>query len=215
MLALIDTAAEALRREAPVFTRRNLSFAARRAGGTDVGEPAFEAALRRRLARGPLPGLLPDRARSKRRPPGRAADDRSPKAVLLVDRRAVLDLFEAMEETASAGLAVVCADGSPSPVVARLARSFEAGLRAPVLYLHDAATVVYPFLLEPLATLVRCAGDAPIVYRDLGLPPLGAPARRFGDPTLPDDEPILDLEAVPPAALVRYAARAAAHVAAG
>ncbi len=109
---------------------------------------------------------------------------------------------------------MVCIDGTPRPV-AWLQRGFREGRRAPVLYLHDAATVVYPFAIEPLATLVRHQGDAPLAYRDLGLPPLGASARRFGAPvsTLPTDELILELEAIPPATLLRYCARSASSAA--
>jgi hypothetical protein len=143
----------------------------------------------------------------------RAWEAQFPKAVLLVDRPALLDLFAAAGPLAPAGLAVVCVDGTPAPAVDWLAKSFQAGRRAPVLYLHDAATVVYPFTVEPLASLVRSARGGRVAYRDLGLPPLGASARRFGDPTLPRDEPILDLEALPPATLLRYVAAAAARLA--
>jgi len=110
---------------------------------------------------------------------------------------------------ATVRLAVVCVDGSPSPVVAWLQRGFKAGRRVPFVYLHDAATVLYPFTLEPLATLIRYRGEESLVYRDLGLPPLGANARRFDDPVLPADEPIYDLEALPPATLARFGALAA------
>ena len=65
------------------------------------------------------------------------------------------------------------------------------------------------FLLEPLASLVQSGPEASLRYRDLGLPPLGAAARRFGDPAIPDDEVILTLDAVSPAALLRYCLKAA------
>ena len=210
MRSLIDVAAEALRAQAPAFTRQNLFFAARRrsARGAAMTDAQLDAALRRRLARGPLPGLLPARAGKATRPFARAWGADFPRAVLLVDRSAILDFFAATGLSASARIAAVCIDGTPAPLVAWLARSFRAGQRAPVLYLHDAATVVYPFTLEPLASLLRSTGGAPLVYRDLGLPPLGAAARRFSDPTLPPDEPILALEAIPPATLVRWVAAA-------
>jgi|HubBroStandDraft_4_1064222.scaffolds.fasta_scaffold551407_2 hypothetical protein len=209
MRSLIDVAAEGLHAESPAFTRRNLLFAARRARGAAMTEAELDAALRRRLARGPLPGLLPARSRRPSRTLTRAWETELPRSVLLVDRPVILDLFAATGAMASARLAVVCVDGTPAPVVAWLVQRFRAGLRAPVLYLHDAATVVYPFTLEPLASLVRSLDGGPVVYRDLGLPPLGATARRFGDPRLPGDEPILDLEALPPATLVRYVTEAA------
>jgi hypothetical protein len=188
-----------------VFTRRNLYFAVRRARGEAMTEGRFEAALRRRLLRGPLPGLLP--APSKRRPsrPASGGDAGFPEAVLMVDRPAVLGLFLAL---GLPGFAVVCLDGSPAAVVDRLARGFREGQRAAVLYLHDAATVVYPFAVEPLATLVRHREGGPMVFRDLGLPPLGASPRRFAAPSLPGDEAIFELEAIPPAALARYVERA-------
>jgi hypothetical protein len=213
MRSVIDVAAEALRAQAPAFTRRNLYFAVRRAHGAEMTEPRFEAALRRRLQRGPLPGLVP--ARRSRRRPANAGDAGFPAAVLLVDRPAVADLFAATPGIARTGIAVVCIDGTPAPLVAELARGFAAGQRAPVLYLHDAATVVYPFALEPLATLVRREGGTPLAYRDLGLPPLGTTARRFGDPALPGDEPILEIEAIPPATLVRYCTEAASRLGTG
>jgi hypothetical protein len=202
----IDVAAEALRAGAPAFTRRNLYFAVRRAGGAATTEARFEAALRRRLASGPVPGLLPER-RSHRLPSGWDAEP--PKAVLLVDRPAILGLFMALAHPA---FTAACIDGTPPAVVARLARRFREGLRVPVLYLHDAATVVYPFAIEPLATLVEVTNGAqqgePIVYRDLGLPPLGAAADRFGDASLPNGEEIVELEAIPPATLLRYVVKA-------
>lgn len=209
MRKVIDDCAAALRAECPAFTRRNLYFAVRRALGTEIAEEAFDVALRKRRARGPLPGLLPERCRW--RPPrlSREWDAYSPRAVILVDRAPILDLFVASGRIPLARVAVVCLDGAPSPVVAWLRRGFEAGRRVPFVYLHDAATVVYPFAMEPLATLVRRRGEEPLVYRDLGLPPLGANARRFDDPALPPAEPIRELEALPPATLVRFGALSA------
>jgi hypothetical protein len=207
----IDASAELLRAEAPVFTRRNLFHALRRAHGAPTTEAGFDAALRRRLAHGPLPGLLPER----RQPLPQGWDAGFPAAVLMVDRPAILDLFLASGAIDPQKLSVVCIDGTPSRAVARLVRGFRAGRRAPVLYVHDAATVVYPFAIEPLATLVESLQDGPPAYADLGLPPLGATARRFGDPRLPDDEPVLELEAIPPATLLRYCIRAADRLAPG
>jgi hypothetical protein len=211
MRARIEAAADALRAGAPVFTKRNLYFAVGRASDEAVDKASFEGALRRT----PLPGLLSAPAARPRRASGGHA---FPEAILMVDRREVLELFVAM---AASGLeapnfAVVCIDGSPAPLVARLARGFEEGLRAPVLYLHDAACVIYPFAIEPLATLVRHRKEEePMPFRDLGLAPLGASARRFGDPTLPSDDPILELEAIPPATLARYVARSIASLSGG
>jgi hypothetical protein len=211
----IDDCARALREEAPAFTRRNLLFAVRRALGAQgtqaspLTEPDFDVALRRRLARSPLPGLLPARCRWQSRRLPREWDAYFPAAVVLVDRPAILDLFVASGVIARSRLAVVCVDGTPSTVIAWLRRGFRAGRRAPVVYLHDAATVIYPFMVEPLSTLVRYRGDGPLAYRDLGLPPLGATVDLFDAATELGDTPILDLEALPPAALVRYAARSA------
>ncbi len=91
-----------------------------------------------------------------------------------------------------------------------LARGFREGHRAPVGFLHDAATTVYPFLVEPLASLVEALGPSePPVYRDLGLPPRGLPGKRFPfAETLPPGERVTELAALPPRALVAYATRA-------
>jgi hypothetical protein len=125
--------------------------------------------------------------------------------VLLVDRPAIVEIFAAAGVSTST-LAVTCIDGTPRALVTRLTRAFRSGERAAVLYLHDSATIIYPFTFEPIATLV--ASRSSIIYRDLGLPPLGTSARRFGDPTLGGD-PIRELAAIPPAALVRYCVGAA------
>jgi hypothetical protein len=213
MRSVIDVSAETLRAGGPVFTRRNLFHAVRRARSVAMTEAAFETALRRRLSRGALPGLLPARRRPLPLPLG--WDACFPEAVLLVDRPAIRDVLTASGGIAPALLTVVCIDGTPSPVVAWLQRGFREGRRAPVLYLHDAATVVYPFTLEPLATRVAHRGSEPVAYADLGLPPLGATARRFADPTLPGDEPIFELEAIPPATLLRYCAKSAKSLVSG
>jgi len=210
MLDAIDTCAAGLRAGAGAFTRRNLFFAVRRARAGDLDEGRFEVALRRRLSVAPLPGLLPTRCEWTPRRLTREWDAYFPKAVLLVDRPAILDLFVASGAMPNARLAVVCLDGSPKPVVQWLRRGYRAGRRAPVLYLHDASTVAYPFSFEPLAAFVQQGGDEPVAYRDLGLPPLGASTRRFtssDDPSLPASEVLFDLEAVPPATLISYVMR--------
>ena len=180
-MGLLDASAEALLAGAPVFTRRNLFHAVRRTSGAAMTQATFDATLRRRLARGPLPGLLPVRSRRRARPPLPAWEARMP-AVLLVDRPAILALFLESGALASPDrVAVVCIDGTPASVVDWLKQAFAAGRRAPVLYVHDATTVVYPFTLEPLATLLSQKDAGSIAYTDLGLPPLGATARRFAD----------------------------------
>ena len=212
----IDCAAEALRAGAPWFTRRNLLFAVRRAsaaaGDGGVDESTFSASLKRRLARGALLGLLGSgRRRMTPRPDSRAT--MAPDIVLLVDRPSTMDLLLALDVEAALGVAVVCADGEPAARVSALARAFRAGQSAGVLYLHDAATVLYPFALEPVATLVTSsADDEPVPYLDAGLPPLGAPARRFAGSGLPADEVVLEVEALPPAVLLRHCGEAAAQL---
>jgi hypothetical protein len=214
MGGMIDVAAEALRARSRVFTRRNLFHVMRRgAQGSAMTEAKFDAALRRRLSRGPLVGLLPVRRRWGPQAFLREWEARFPEALLLVDRTAILDLFVESGVVASARVAVVSVDATPAPIVDWLKRGFLAGHRAPLLYAHDAATVIYPFTVEPIATMLAQAGPEPITYVDLGLPPLGATARRFGDPTLPQEELILELEAIPPATLVRYCMDAARRLA--
>jgi hypothetical protein len=109
---------------------------------------------------------------------------------------------------AVSGLVVVDLTAAASAEIKRVARSLRE--TPPVFYLHDAATVLFPFTFEPVATLVEQHDEkaqGPFPFRDLGLPPLGASARRFGDPSL-GDEPILKLSEIPDAALVRYVSRA-------
>ena len=135
---------------------------------------------------------------SPRATPEPARDDCFAEAILLVDRPALLDLFAASGEVASGRMALVCIDGTPSPSIASVRRGLRAGCRPPVLYIHDAATVIYPFTIEPMATMLEHRGSEPFMYFDLGLPPLGATSRRFGDPTLPRDKLVFELEAIPP-----------------
>jgi hypothetical protein len=212
---VIDDCAVALRADIGAFTRRNLRHALGRTLCREVDEAELEAALRSRLERGALPGLLPVRCTWRSRRLGREWEAYFPKAILLVDRRPILDLFVASGTIPSARIAVVCIDGSPSPVVAWLRRGFRSGRQVPVAYLHDAATVVYPFAVEPIAALAESARSEPLVYRDLGLPPLGVPASRFHAPSALPGETIVELEALPPATLIRYGIRAAARLAPG
>lgn len=202
--AAIEEAARALAAESGAFTRRNLLYATRRATGSPVTREALDAFVGRPGKAARLPGLLPERTRW--RPPRltREWDAYFPQAVVVVDRPAIVDLFVATGAVATGRLAVVCIDGTPAPVIDWLKRGYRAGRRAPVLYVHDAATVVYPFAFEPLATLVRHATDRAFEYRNLGLLPLGSNARRFEDARLPAGEPIVELEALPPATLVRF-----------
>ena len=214
MAGLIDRGAEALRAGAPLFTRGNLFHACLRAGGdTALTEAKFTAALRRRLACGPQPGLLGQGRRAPSSARRLEASGGFPLAVILVDRRPLVDLLAGRDALAPTPIAVVCVDGTPAPVVEWLKRGFRGGRRAPVLYLHDAATVLYPFTLEPLATALREGAAGPAAYADLGLPPLGATPRRFGDPTLPVGELVFKVEAIPPATLLRFCTSAARRLA--
>jgi hypothetical protein len=77
---------------------------------------------------------------------------------------------------------------------------------ADIGYLHDAATVLYPFAFEPLRTLVA-RGD--VRFRDLGL----RPGRGFRDPE--KRSRILKLASVSPSALVTYAVRSVLSMLAG
>jgi hypothetical protein len=192
---LIEACATGLYAQAPGFTRLNLFFAVRRVAPT-ITTQQFEAAVSDRL-----PGLIRDRA-------WRPRLDRLkvwPPVLLVVDRPSLPRLFAQCGVLPST-LAVTCIDGTPAPVIEWLRRGFRRGRRSAVLYLHDSTTVVYPFALEPVATLLQHGSGDPFVYADIGLPPLGAPARRFGDASL-GDALIHDVEAIPPAALLRYCAR--------
>jgi hypothetical protein len=179
----------------------------RRAGGDGPFED-FERALGDR----PLLGLLPRPTRWDGAALPSEWNAYFPRGVLVVDRAAILDLFVASGIMTTARIAVVCVDGSPANVVDWLGRGFRRGQRAPVAYLHDAATAFYPFAVEPLVSLVAAAAGDPIDFHDLGLPVVGAPARRFpfiGEPwcSVPKRERIRELEALPPCALIAYAAR--------
>jgi len=205
-LAIVDAAAAALRADSRAFTRRNLYHAACRLSGRNLGDASFAAALARRLRGRGLPGLLPPPSRDTSRV-AREHDAYFPAAILLVDRREIVDLFAASGVLVQARMAIVCVDGTPSTVVRWLVRGLHAGYRAPIGYLHDAATVLYPFTFEPLATAVALARrDAPLQFVDLGLPPRGVASSQL--PFCPRmRQPITELEMPPPAAIVAYAAR--------
>ena len=207
---LVDRAAAALRAGSRAFTRKNLFHAARRLGARGSYAQFVTGPLARRLRGGAIDGLLPEpRASGARRLP-REWDAYFPAAILIVDRRELVDLFAASGVLVQARLAVVCIDGTPAPCVRWLQRGLRAGFRAPVGYLHDASTVLYPFAVEPLRTLVEVAGaSSPIDFIDLGLPPGGLRWSQL--PFCPRiAEPITELEQAPPAAIVAYAARALA-----
>lgn len=207
-LALVDDAAASLREGSRAFTRRNLFHAARRLTRRELDYAAFLAGpLARRLRAGPIDGLLP--------PPRSAGATRLPRefcayfpaAILIVDRREIVDLFAASGVLVQGRIAVVCVDGTPRTVVTWLRHGFRAGYRAPVGYLHDAATVLYPFAFEPVKTLVTALRtDEPLAFADLGLPHAGLPSSAL--PFCPGrGRTIVELEEVPPAAIVGYAAR--------
>jgi hypothetical protein len=205
-MTTIDRAAGELRATGAAFTPRNLFHATRRlAGGSDDFERFVAGPLARRLRRGPIAGLLVPRPPARPQRLTREHAAYFPAAILIVDRRELVDLFAASGVLVQSRLAVVSTDGTPATVVRWLVRGIRAGFRAPVGYLHDAATVLYPFSIEPLRTLVEVA-KAPIDFIDLGLPPGGLPSTelRFCPPF---HEPVTELEAPPPAAIIAYAAR--------
>jgi hypothetical protein len=210
--ALLDEIASNLRATSRAFTRKNLFHALRRAAGADGRSftEFCEGPLAARLRRGPLPGLLPPPAPSPARRVPREWDAYFPAAILLVDRPEIVDLFAASGALVQARVAPVALNGEPAHVVRWLCRGLARGHRAPIAYLHDAATIVYPFTYEPLATLVRVSRDEPLPYADLGLPRAGLPAKAFPfTAEIPPDERIVELEQLPPAALVAFAARRA------
>ena len=205
-LATVDAAAAALRTNARAFTRRNLYHETRRQSGETLDYDSFAAVLARRLRDSDIPGLLPPPSRDTSRM-AREHDAYFPAAILLVDRREIVDLFAASGVLVQARMAVVCVDGTPSTIVRWLVRGLRAGYRAPIGYLHDAATVLYPFAFEPLATAAALGRrETPLQFADLGLPPFGVASSRL--PFCPRiHEPITELEMPPPAAIVAYAAR--------
>lgn len=121
-----------------------------------------------------------------------------PAGILLVDRREIVDLFAASGALIQSRIAVVDVSGYPRNVLRWLEIGARAGHRAPIGYLHDAATVLYPFSFEPLRTL--CARGE-VRFRDLGF----RPGRGFRDPQKRGR--VLSLADATPAALVSYAVR--------
>jgi hypothetical protein len=213
----IDAAASELRASSRAFTRANLYHAFVRARPELRARWSLERfcdeALAPLLGRRSIAGLLPETAPRCRRGEGRRSgptlDAREwaayfPTAILVVDRPAIVDLFAASGALVQARVAVVSADGTPARVVDWLRRGVERGHRAPVGYLHDANTSLYPFLLEPLATLVRARGRGPLAYRDLGIGP-GRPLRDPLGIARADAAAATRLEEVPPCTLVAYA----------
>ena len=121
-----------------------------------------------------------------------------PAGILLVDRPEIVDVFASSGALIQARIAVVDVSGHPRDVLRWLVNGARAGHRAPVGYLHDAATVLYPFTFEPLRTLVA-RGD--VRYRDLGF----RPGRGFRDPER--RKRVFELSEASPTALVTYAVR--------
>lgn len=207
----IEAAAAELRATSRAFTRAGLYHAALRAQPDLRARWPFErfceVALAPRLRKGPISGLLPIPSRPRIARSGLAPREWNayfPAAILIVDRPAIVDLFVASGVLVQARIAVVCVDGSPRHVVSWLTSAARRGHRAPVGYLHDARTVLYPFSFEPVATLVHVSRGESIVYRDLGIGP---------DRTLHDPLGIArayaagarELEELPPCSLVAYA----------
>jgi hypothetical protein len=207
---VIDRAAARLRISNRAFSRHNLFHAFRRLVPARAGTKNFEnfvdGPLAARLRAGPIDGLLPPPAGDGRRRLPHEWDAYFPAMVLMVDRREIVDLFAASGVLVQARMAVVCTDGSPAPVIAWLRRGLRAGHRAPFGYLHDAATVLYPFSLEPFATLFRVLGGEPARVVDLGLPPDGLPRRALGRGGAASER-VFELEAVEPSTLISWATR--------
>lgn len=208
---MIDLAAADLRLHSAAFTRRGLyhALSRRRVATGRFGPWSFErfcdGPLARRLRRGPIPGLV-ERASVSAKDGALPAEWRAyfPAAILVVDRAEIVDVFAASGVLLQARMAVVCIDGSPRRIVNWLRSGWFAGHRAPVGYLHDANTVVYPFLCEPLATFVRQSPEE-LVYKDLGIgpgaalrDPLGLASAYAGRAS--------ELDEVPPCSLIAYAA---------
>ncbi len=204
----IDRAAAALRDTAPAFTAKNLHFELRRAGASSGYEGFVAGPLARRLRQGPIEGLLPLR-RSRDRAVELPGEYRAyfPAAVLVVDRRDLVELAVAAGLPVQGRIAVVSLDGFPATVVRWLRRGWQDGHAAPVGFLHDADTVVYPFAFEPLATFARAR--APGSYVDLGLPPGGLDWKELpfvGFEPAPGAR-VRSLEEPRPASILAYAAR--------
>ena len=121
-----------------------------------------------------------------------------PAGILLVDRPEVVELFAKSGALIQARVAVVDVTGEPRDVVRWLIAGARAGHRAPIGYLHDATTVLYPFSFEPLRTI---AALGPMRFRDLGF----RPGRGFRDPI--KKTRVSSLMEATPSALVSYAVR--------
>ncbi len=210
----IDAAAAELASTSRAFTRGNLYHAVLR---TDPGLGArwtldrfCREPLARRLRRGRIPGLLPASRPRRFRAAGvanrREWDACFPAAILLVDRPEIVDLFAASGALVQSRIAAVCTDGTPAHVVSWLRRGIRLGHTAPVGYLHDAGTVLYPFFFEPLATLVAVSGGRELRFRDLGIGP-GRPLRDLLGVAAGGASSAVFLEQIPPCALVAYAAQ--------
>lgn len=209
--ASIDRAADELRASSRAFTAGNLFHAVLRASPllfSGMTRARFaEGPLAERLGDGPIPGLLA--ASPARLPADMAADEWAayfPAAILLVDRAEIVDLLAASGLLVQARVAIVALDGSPANIVSWLARGARKGRRAPVGYLHDARSIAYPFVCEPVASLVRAAGRRSIAYKDLGISHEGGLPDPLGI-ALSYSKKARELEEVPPASLAAYAAR--------
>jgi len=218
--ALVESLAAELRATSRAFTGGNVYHALMRARpelGPRWSQQRFERALERLVDRRPIAGLLPMRAaaRTGRWPVApREWDAYFPAAILVVDRPAIVDLFAASGVIVQSRIAVICVDGTPRHVVRWLQRAVRRGHRAPVGYLHDQDTVLYPFLFEPLATLIERSRRAPVAYRDLGI----GPGRRLRDPlgyAGGRAAKARRLEEVPPSCLVAYAVQEVLRMAPG
>ncbi len=172
------------------------------------------------LLRGmPVPDLTSAPARAHERPLSPASKTRDaprrrklprewdayyPAGILLVDRPEVVQLFVASGVIIQARIAVVSLDGYPEHVTHWLRRGAQAGFHAPVAFLHDSTTVVYPFSFEPLATLLKQQNKEPLLFRDLGIPPGGL---AFGKRVLPTTPRYFKLSDAPSTLLITYATR--------
>jgi len=122
-----------------------------------------------------------------------------PAGILLVDGPELVERFAASGALVQARIAVVDIHGQPRELVRWLVDGVRSGHRAPIGYLHDPTTVVYPFAFEPLASLAR--STASLAFRDLGIGPGGA----LRDPFT--RKRVRKLAAMSPAGLAAYAAQ--------
>jgi hypothetical protein len=130
-----------------------------------------------------------------------------PAAILMVDRPELVDVFAASGVLVQARMAVVCVDGTPRPVMRWLIGGLGRGWRAPIGYLHDSATILYPFVLEPLRSCLDVLRpDESLVFRDLGLPREGLDPGELPFATRLRRR-IHRLSEPPPAAMIAWATR--------